>query len=341
MRTNRVLRVLVVEDDVVDRLALKRAFEAARLPYETTFATTVAEACAFLVERAFDVIVTDHDLGGGTAVDVLEAAGDVPAVIVTGAGDELVAVRGMKAGAYDYIVKDHDRAYLQLLPVALENALAHKEVEREKRRMQDDLRRVNAELERSRAALAELVIRDDLTGLVNRRELDRLLAIETHRSRRYGGPVALVMIDIDHFKRVNDGHGHAAGDVVLRQVGRLLAGEARSCDVAARYGGEELAVILPVTDATGAAAFAERVRARIASARFIVSPAGGPDVVLTVTASFGVAAIPEDADSESELLRSADVALYAAKRGGRNRVATADGAVGRCSRPSGPAPSIA
>jgi diguanylate cyclase (GGDEF)-like protein/PAS domain S-box-containing protein len=189
----------------------------------------------------------------------------------------------------------------------------------ERRRSEDALRCANLELERNRAYLERLATRDELTGLYNRRELMRLLHDEVERAQRYNRPAALMMLDLDHFKRINDTYGHPAGDEVLRRVGQCLLAEVRQVDRAARYGGEELAIILPETPAADAMLVAERIRRAIAALVIEVpAPAGGIERV-RVTASVGVASVHADCTVDS-LLRAADHALYAAKRGGRDRV---------------------
>jgi diguanylate cyclase (GGDEF)-like protein len=164
------------------------------------------------------------------------------------------------------------------------------------------------------AGLAEASRRDGLTGLPNRRAFDEELAREVARAGRTGGPLAVVVLDVDRFKAVNDRHGHAAGDAVLREVAARAAAAARRGDLAARIGGEEFALILPSADLAGAAELAERIRAAIAG-----SPvhAGEP---LAVTASLGCAALAPG-EAPGALLARADARLYEAKRAGRDRVA--------------------
>jgi diguanylate cyclase (GGDEF)-like protein len=175
------------------------------------------------------------------------------------------------------------------------------------------------------AALHETIQRqavtDELTGLANNRELHATLDREIERSRRFRSPLGLVMLDIDNFKGVNDRYGHQQGDEVLAGVASVLRELSRDIDEPARYGGEELAVVLPQTDSEGAALLAERMREAIERMRV---PRVGGDGFLTVTASFGVAAIPDSADDKRGLIRAADAALYVAKRSGKNRVERAD-----------------
>ncbi|HKP90388.1 MAG TPA: diguanylate cyclase [Thermoleophilaceae bacterium] len=158
---------------------------------------------------------------------------------------------------------------------------------------------------------------DELTGLANVRAFLSILGRELERSRRFDSPLALLMIDIDDFKLVNDTYGHQQGDQVLAQVAGVLRDLSRDLDAPARYGGEEMAVILPQTDADGAARLAERMRAGIEALQV---PRTGTSGHLSVTASFGVASVPESATDGSDLIAAADEALYRAKRGGKNRV---------------------
>ncbi len=156
-----------------------------------------------------------------------------------------------------------------------------------------------------------LSLTDGLTGVGNRRRLDGALAEESARASRYGQPLSLLLLDIDHFKRVNDSAGHAAGDVVLRTVGGLLLASLRQTDIATRMGGEEFAILLVATDLPEAIAVAERLRQAIS-----VRDVG---LAAPVTASFGVALL-QLGEAGASLLERADRALYAAKAGGRNRV---------------------
>lgn len=165
------------------------------------------------------------------------------------------------------------------------------------------------------ARLYEMAVADGLTGLYVARHFRRRLREEIDRAHRYRRPVALVLIDIDHFKAVNDTHGHLTGDRVLKGVAAILRRHARAADLPARYGGEELAILLPETDLEGARRLAERVRSAVEAARFR-DDAGG-EVRVTISAGAAVAPPAREPDA---LVAAADAGLYRAKRAGRNRV---------------------
>lgn len=171
-------------------------------------------------------------------------------------------------------------------------------------------------LARTQNELEHLSIHDGLTGLFNYREFHRRLTGEVQRSRRYGRPFSLLILDIDGFKVVNDTYGHLAGDEALRVLAALVRGEVRPVDEVARYGGEEFAILLPETAAPGALIMAERLRDLIATHPITI----GPERTVALTVSIGAATCPEDADAEEKLIAAADRALYAAKNAGRNRV---------------------
>jgi diguanylate cyclase (GGDEF)-like protein len=181
--------------------------------------------------------------------------------------------------------------------VALENARLHRIVERQ-------------------------ALVDGLTGLANRRHADDSLVVELARAERFGAPLALILADLDDFKSVNDRYGHPTGDHVLREFAETLRGTVREIDLAARWGGEEFAVLAPGTDLDGAVQLAERIRAAL-EARVVRAPDGSR---IAVTASFGVAAAPAES-TPAELVGAADEALYGAKHDGKNRVVARNEAV--------------
>ena len=159
--------------------------------------------------------------------------------------------------------------------------------------------------------MARLAITDELTGLYNRRHLLERLADEVRRGQRYGCGFSILFIDIDHFKAINDGYGHALGDRILAEMGRVLRRWARSSDLIGRYGGEEFVALLPMTDATAAERAADRLRTAVGEHSFARRK--------RLTVSLGIASYPADGQSPEDLLKRADAALYQAKKQGRNR----------------------
>jgi diguanylate cyclase (GGDEF)-like protein len=157
---------------------------------------------------------------------------------------------------------------------------------------------------------------DGLTGIFNRRYFEMRIAEEMERARRYDNALALIMVDLDHFKRLNDEFGHLLGDEVLRQVTTLFGQNLRKSDIVCRYGGEEFVLLMPQTAVEQATAAAEKLRKAIETWSF-------PGVAWPVTISSGVSSFPADGDSRDALVSAADRALYAAKQGGRNRVVVA------------------
>jgi len=183
-----------------------------------------------------------------------------------------------------------------------------------------------------REVLKEQAIRDPLTGLHNRRFLEEMLARELARARRNKTPLAVIMADVDHFKRFNDTYGHDAGDTVLRSVAQTLKDHIRGSDIACRFGGEEFTLVLPETAIDAAREKTESLRQAIAS--LVLSHAGRP--LGTITMSFGLAIFPEHGSDAAGLLQAADQALYRAKNDGRNRVTTSRvGNMGREPEPVG------
>jgi diguanylate cyclase (GGDEF)-like protein len=167
-----------------------------------------------------------------------------------------------------------------------------------------------------RESMRNLSIRDPLTGLFNRRYMEEALAQEQHRTKRNDAQLAVIMIDIDHFKRFNDNFGHDGGDAILRELGAFFKKHVRGSDTACRYGGEEFILILSPSTAEGARQRAEKIRegAKLLSVSHANRDLGA------ITLSLGVAIFPDDASEAAALVKAADVALYQAKSGGRNRV---------------------
>lgn len=227
---------------------------------------------------------------------------EIPVIMLGGASDVGAKAKGLEAGAADYLVKPFLDAEL----------LARVEVHLKLKCLTEEFRDQTLRLE-------EVSNTDGLTMLNDRRHFFELGKVEVLRAKRSGSSIACVMLDLDHFRAVNDEHGHQKGDQVLRAVADTLRKGLRDGDLAARYGGEEFVVLLPTTDLAGGRAAAERYRQRIAQLRIAAE-----DAEIMTTASMGIAALPEQpAESLDELLRAAERALYRAKGTGRNCVVAA------------------
>lgn len=254
-----------------------------------------------LMSGAYALCLLDYHLGSRDGLELLREAKalrcPVPVILLTGSGHEETDMAAMDRGAADYLEKG------ELTMAGLERAVCYA-----------------LEMAAAMAQLQEMATHDKLTGAVNRREFDRRLQEECQRSLRFGRPLALVMFDLDHFKQINDSHGHPVGDEMLRHVSRLVQGHIRQVDCLARYGGDEFAIIMLETDRRGAHAAALLLHKLLGSTP---CPVPAKQLSLRTEISVGVAALPEDADSTTSLTAAADAALYAAKRQGRNRVAAA------------------
>jgi diguanylate cyclase (GGDEF)-like protein len=299
------LTVLVIDDDSGDVELLQRHLE--KIPdfiINLIVCTSTAAGQAVLMHQSIDLIFLDYLLGAQTGLDLihtLRQRGDRrPVIILTGQGDQRIAAATMRAGADDYVLKE------DLNPDTLRRSLRFV-----LERAEDERRRVQIEAE-----LIRLARFDELTGLYNRRYLLERLEQEVLRAKRYGPPLCLIMLDLDHFKHINDTYGHLIGDHVLARVGSALRNTIRATDVAGRYGGEEFCIVLTETSLQGACATAERLRQCIAAAVFTADDR----TTFHATCSLGVAAYTPDLPDVHELLMRADRALYKAKAAGRNRV---------------------
>jgi diguanylate cyclase (GGDEF)-like protein len=249
--------------------------------------------------------ILDWMMPGMNGVDIcrgVRAAGREPYVyilLLTSRTDSEDLVEGMEAGADDYVTKPFQSHELR---VRL----------RAGRRILD----LQHQLLAAREALRDQATRDGLTGLLNRNAIFEVVHKELARASREGHPLSLLMVDLDRFKQINDTHGHAAGDAVLRESARRMREAVRSYDSVGRYGGEEFLIVLPGCDGKSAVTHAERVRETFAGSPFFT---GQHSVVVTCSIGASSRLQPSEADGET-LLREADLALYGAKDGGRNRV---------------------
>jgi len=286
--------VLVVDDEEII-CTLFAAMLGHYGRYHVVTTTDGRQVMDILRREPFDVMLLDMSMPAISGLEVLrqvtQAFEELPVIIVTGHGSIEVAVESMQAGAADFVTKPVPAAVLHL---RIQKALEH-------------------------ARTRRLASTDGLTGMYNHRTFQERLSQEIARAGRYGRPLSVLMIDVDHFKVYNDTYGHPQGDIVLQDLARLLQEMSRTSDTVARWGGEEFAIILPETDSVGAQKIGQRLCEQMERYPFPgqeIMPGG------TLTISIGIATYAS-ASSKEALLQAADMALYTAKREGRNRVCVA------------------
>ncbi len=316
--------IAIVDDDAAIRRLVRLILH--RAGYETIELTTGEEARQVLWNEPWDLAILDRklpDLDGALLAHELKSQNDFRAryiIMLTGEADQEDKVEGLELGADDYITKPFQ------YPELLARVRAGKRIVD----LQKELIETNKRLEL-------LSITDGLTRLYNHRYFQDELARAFDESKRYNRPLSLAMIDIDFFKKINDTHGHATGDEVLKAVSKLMSDSVRSTDLVARYGGEEFAVMMPETELDDALVFAEKIRSLLEGEP--VPTQAGP---LPVTVSIGVTSVPHSrVHSPKEMVVSADRALYRAKKTGRNRVEAERRREGLSRKTISPAPSSA
>jgi two-component system cell cycle response regulator len=306
MDANPAGRVLVIED----RPESVAWFAAALEPgHQVSSVDTFEEALVRVRGGDFDLIIVSLGMRGFDGLRLcsqlrsLPEGRNVPILVVVSDGDRRKLTQALEMGVNDYLTR----------PVDKNELVARVRTQLRKKRYADRLRH-NVQLS------LEMAITDQLTGLHNRRYMSRHLDNLISAAGRSGKPLAFLILDIDYFKAVNDGHGHDIGDEVLKEFANRIAANVRGIDLACRYGGEEFVVVMPETDVSLAFTIAERLRKSIETNPVPISRAPGK---LNITISIGIAGSEGAADTAEALLHRADQALYSAKRTGRNRVVAA------------------
>jgi diguanylate cyclase (GGDEF)-like protein len=296
-------RVLIADDSLVVRAVVRSGLEDEGYDvFEAVDGATALDQCR---QDPPDVVLLDVEMPGLDGYEVLcelkadDDLRDIPVVFLTSRASTADIVTGLRGGAHDYLKKPFEPAEL----LARVSSAVHV------KQLQDQLLQRNAELDR-------LSRTDGLTGLYNRWHLEHELARLHSDAVRHRDPLCVLILDLDHFKRINDTHGHAAGDQVLRTFADRMSSELRSGDIGGRWGGEEFLAVLPRTDLEGAVEIADRIRSAVAA-----EPVTIDGVRIDVTTSGGCALGP--GPSSERLVDCADTALYRAKLEGRNRITAA------------------
>jgi diguanylate cyclase (GGDEF)-like protein len=297
--------LLIIDDSATHRAQIRRAVEPARIFDQVLEAEDGVKGLKALLNHPVDVVLCDLEMPGIDGEKLLRVkdatpiSQNVPFVFLTASQDLDRRIRLLEDGAADLVMKPFHPGELA----------ARLRLHLKVKRLQDELRVKNETLER-------LSSTDALTGLRTRRYVKEVLSIEFLRARRYDTPLTLMMADLDHFKKVNDTYGHPAGDAVLRGVAAVLLSQMRATDIAGRYGGDELIVILAQSEIQGAALLAQRWREAVEATPLD----GGDGQSIEATISIGLASFDPKMKSPEELIAAADAALYRAKERGRNRV---------------------
>jgi two-component system, cell cycle response regulator len=301
--TGRGGRVLIVDDRAS---SYERLVATLSTEHTVDIEPDPSEALFHAAEGDYDLAIVSlglKDFDGlrlCSQIRSLERTRNVPILAVAEADNNQRLIRGLEIGVNDYLIRPVDRNEM----------LARVRTQIKKKRYTERLRdNVQASI--------EMAITDALTGLFNRRYMETHLGTLMEQAASRGKPLALLILDIDYFKSINDGHGHDAGDDVLREFSLRIRKSIRNIDLACRYGGEEFVIVMPETDIAVAAMVAERIRRRIATEPFAIQEGARN---LDVTISIGIAALAGPADTAAAVLKRADTALYRAKRDGRNRV---------------------
>lgn len=290
--------------------------------YPVTVLSSTDEALAAFRDKLHELVVVDLNLPGmndfGFLEKIKELSAETLLIIITSNASLETAVAAMRVGAYDFLSKPFED--LELISAVVKRAAENISLNRENAMLIEDLIQSKQELEEKNEIFRNMAIRDGLTGLYNHRHFQELLSLEVERAQRHSGNFSLIFLDVDHFKKYNDCHGHVEGDYLLCCFAEVITNCFRKSDLVARYGGEEFVILLPETAHTEAVRLAEELRKYIEQYPFKgceTQPLG------KITASIGVSSSPLHGMDAATLMKKADVALYCAKREGRNRVCEA------------------
>lgn len=301
-------KILYVEDSETQASVIKDFLE--KSGYDVILVDNGKSAINVAKSQPLDIVLLDVILPDITGYEVcrwLKLNSDtreIPIIMLTVKGSVSDKVTGLEAGADDYLPKPFDEIELNARIYACLRTKA----------LRDELKQKNRQLEELLEKVKILASTDPLTKLSNRRHFEVVLENEFKRAARYNSPLACLMIDIDYFKKINDGYGHHTGDLVLHEIAHIIENTIREIDVTARWGGEEFVVLLPQTGKEGALQSASRILKAIVTHKFTCLPDK------KISASIGIACLPDPSINTGEkLIDASDIAMYEAKRKGRNR----------------------
>jgi len=304
--------ILLVEDDKLQGKTTKIYLESSG--YKVIWVEDGKSAIKAMKTRDIDLVVLDFilpDMNGNEVCRWLKLNQDtkgIPIIMLTAQSSTTDKVASLTAGADDHLTKPYNEPELSARIYACMRTKA----------LQDELRTKNRQLEEVLSKVEVLAITDPLTQLFNRRHFESVIESEFASTTRYKSPATCLMIDVDHFKSVNDEYGHRAGDTVLRELSQIIKICLRKVDTVARWGGEEFVALLPRTKKEDAFRAASRILQAIADYKF-------PDIDKQVTVSIGIASIPDlSIDTAEKLVDASDSAMYEAKKRGRNQIIVAE-----------------
>ena len=302
-------KILLVEDSKGQAKTTKAFLE--KHGFEVMWVQDGMAAFKIAKSSRVDIVLLDRvlpDIDGNEVCRWLKLDQDtksIPIIMLTVKNTTADKVTGLEAGADDYLPKPYDTGELNARIYACLRTKS----------LQDDLKQKNRQLEDMLTRVETLAVTDSLTGLFNRRRFETILTIEFKKASRYLAPLSCIMIDIDHFKMINDEYGHRIGDAILKETAQLILKNIREVDTAARWGGEEFCVLIPSTSKENARTPAMRILKSVAD--YVFPQIGNK----RITVSIGIAdALNPLIDTEDKLVNAADLAMYQAKRNGRNRI---------------------
>jgi two-component system cell cycle response regulator len=305
-------KILLVEDNKLQADVIMEFLE--KNGYEVVLAEDGMSAFKAAKTESLDIILLDRVLPDIEGSDICrwlkldQITRGIPIIMLTEKDSISDRVTGLEAGADDYLPKPFDENELNARIYAQLRTKSH----------QDELKQKNQQLEDMLTRVETLAVSDSLSGLFNRRRFEFVLTNEFKRAIRYKSELSCLMIDIDHFKKVNDAFGHQAGDALLREIAQVIQRCIRDVDTIARWGGEEFVVLGPNTSTENAKLAAARILKAVSQHEFTDFEG------IKVTVSIGIAGLPNPAiDTQEKLINTADLAMYEAKKNGRNRMETA------------------